>query len=76
MKPINSALACLAAAGLFLSQPAMAAGAVRSASPSHDSEQLAGTPGAAIPALIGILAVAIVAVVAASNHHDNNPASP
>jgi hypothetical protein len=78
MKPIKGALAFLAATGLALSQPAAAADAGRSASPSHDSEHLAGTPGAAIPALIGILAVAIVAVVAASNHHHhhNHPTSP
>jgi hypothetical protein len=75
MKPIKSALACLAATGILLSQPAAAAGAVRSGSPSRDSEQLAGVPSAAIPALIGILAVAIVAIVAASND-DNRPASP
>jgi hypothetical protein len=76
MKPIKSALACLAATGLALAQPAMAADAVRGGSPSHDSEQLAGTPSAAIPALIGILAVALVAVIAASSDHDNRPASP
>ena len=77
MKPIKSALACLAATGLLFAQPAAAA-VSRSASPSPDSEHLAGggVPGAAIPALIGILAVAIVAVVASSNHHDNHPASP
>jgi hypothetical protein len=75
MKPIKGALACLAAAGILLSQPAVAAG--RSASPSGDSEHLAGTPGAAWPAIIAILAVAIVAVVASSSDHNHNhPASP
>jgi len=79
MKPIKSALALLAATGIALSQPAMAADAARGASPSHDSEQLAGggIPGAAIPALIAILAVAVVSMVSASNHHDrHHPASP
>jgi hypothetical protein len=77
MKPIKGALAFLAATGLALSQPAAAANGGRSASPSHDSEHLAGVPGAAIPALIGILAVAVASVVAASNHnHNDHPASP
>ena len=76
MKPIKSALACLAAAGILLSQPAIAADTMRSGSPSHDSEQLAGVPSAAIPAIVGILAVALVAIIAASNDDDNRPASP
>jgi hypothetical protein len=76
MKPIKSLLACLAATGIVLSQPAAAAGAVRSGSPAHDSEQFAGVPGAAIPAIIGILAVAVVAIIASSNDDDNAPASP
>jgi hypothetical protein len=75
MKPIKSVLACLAATGILLSQPAAAA-AVRNGSPSHDSEQFAGVPGAAIPALIAILAVAVVAVISASNDDNNTPASP
>ncbi len=75
MKPMKSALACLAATGLLLSQPAAAAGAVRSSSPTQDSEELAGVPGAALPALIAILAVGIVAVISASND-DDNPVSP
>jgi len=75
MKPIKSALACLAAAGILLSQPATAA-VGRSASPSGDSEHLAGTPGPAWPAIIAILAVAIVAVVASSNDDNPHPASP
>ena len=77
MKPIKSALACLTVTGLLLSQPAAAA-ALRSGSSSHDSERLAdgGLPSAAIPALIGILAVAIVAVVASSNDNEHHPASP
>jgi hypothetical protein len=75
MKPMKSALACLAVAGLLLSQPA-AASAVRGGSPTHDSEELAGVPGAAIPALIAILAVAAVAVISASGDEDNGPASP
>jgi hypothetical protein len=77
MKPMKSALACLAAAGILLSQPALAAGATRSGSTSTGSEQLAGTPGAALPAIIAILAVAVVSVIAASGgnkHH--HPASP
>ncbi|MBO0749631.1 MAG: hypothetical protein J2O44_04245 [Porphyrobacter sp.] len=74
MKPMKSVLACLAATGLLLAQPA-AASAVRGGSPSGDSEELAGVPGAAIPALIAILAVAIVAVISASNDH-NHPVSP
>lgn len=75
MKPMKSALACLAATGLLLSQPALAASAVRASSPTQDSEELAGVSGAAIPALIGILAVAIVAVVSASSD-DDKPVSP
>jgi hypothetical protein len=76
MKPIKSTLACLAATGLILSQPVAAAAAGRSASPTGDSEELAGVPGAAFPALIAILAVAIVAVISASGDDDNEPASP
>ena len=76
MKPMKSALACLAATGLLLSQPAAAASAVRASSLTGDSEELAGVPGAAIPALIAILAVAIVAVISASGDDDNEPASP
>jgi len=75
MKPIKSALACLAATGLILSQPAVAASVGRSASPSGDSEQLAGTPGAAWPAIIAILAVAVVALIASGDNH-HHPASP
>ena len=74
MKPIKSVLACLAATGILLAQPAAAASA-RSGSPTGDSEELAGRPGAAIPALIAILAVAIVAVISASNDKDH-PVSP
>jgi hypothetical protein len=76
MKPIKSVLACLAATGILLSQPAVAAGVARSGSPAHDSEEFAGTSGAAIPALVAILAVAIVAVVSASNDDNNQPTSP
>ena len=75
MKPMKSALACLAAAGILMSQPAFAAGAARSGSSANGSEQLAGTPGAALPAIIAILAVAVVAVIASSGHH-HHPASP
>jgi hypothetical protein len=75
MKSMKSALACLAATGLLLSQPALAASAIRGGSPAQDSEELAGVSGAAIPALIGILAVAIVAVVSASSD-DDKPVSP
>jgi hypothetical protein len=76
MKPMKSALACLAATGLLLSQPAAAASAVRASSPTGDSEELAGVSGAAIPMLIGVLAVAIVAVISASSDNNNHPASP
>jgi len=76
MKPIKSALACLAATGILLSQPAAAAGVTRAGSTSHQSEQLAGTPGAALPAIIAILAVVIVSVIAASGHNHHHPASP
>jgi hypothetical protein len=76
MKPMKSALACLAAAGILLSQPALAAGATRSGSSSNGSEQLAGTPGAALPAIIAILAVAVVAVIASSSNNHHHPASP
>jgi hypothetical protein len=76
MKPIKSILAGLAATGLILSQPAAAAGAVRTGSPSQSSEKLAGTSGAAIPALIAILAVAVIAVVSASNDDNKIPVSP
>jgi len=75
MKPTKTVLASLAAAGLLLSQPATAASAVRAGSSTGDSEELAGMPSAAIPAIIGILAVAIIAVVSASND-DNKPVSP
>ncbi len=77
MKPIKSVVAGLAAAGLLLSQPAAAA-AARTASPSRDGEQLAGVPSAALPAIIAILAVAIVGIIAASTDHnnDNVPVSP
>ena len=76
MKPMKSALACLAATGLLLSQPAAAASTVRAGSPTGDSEELAGVSGAAIPMLIGVLAVAIVAVISASSDNNNHPASP
>ena len=76
MKPMKSAFACLAATGLLLAQPAAAASAVRASSPTGDSEELAGVPGAAIPMLIGVLAVAIVAVISASGDNNNHPASP
>jgi hypothetical protein len=76
MKPMKSALTCLAATGLLLSQPAAAASAVRASSPTGDSEELAGVPGAAFPALIAILAVAIVAVIASSSDNNNKPVSP
>jgi hypothetical protein len=76
MKPTKNAFAFLAAAGILAAQPAMAASAQRTASSSDQSEHLAGVPSAAIPALIGILAVAIVAVVASSNGHNHHPASP
>jgi hypothetical protein len=76
MKPTKSILASLAATGLLLSQPAAAASAVRAGSATHDSEELAGVPGAALPALIAILAVAVVAVVSASGDDDNKPVSP
>jgi hypothetical protein len=76
MKPIKSALACLAATGLILSQPAAAATAARSASTTADSEHLAGASGAAIPALLAILAVAVVAVISASGDDNKIPASP
>jgi hypothetical protein len=75
MKPMKSALACLAATGLLLSQPAAAASSVRSGSPTQDSEELAGVPGAALPALIAILAVAVVAVISSSSD-DDKPVSP
>jgi hypothetical protein len=74
MKPIKSVLAGLAGAGLLLSQPAAAA--TRAASDVRDSEQLAGFPSAALPALIAILAVGIVAVVSSSNDDNDNPVSP
>jgi hypothetical protein len=76
MKPMKSALACLAAAGILLSQPALAAGATRSGSSSDSGEQLAGTPGAALPAIIAILAVAVVAVIASSSNNHHHPTSP
>jgi hypothetical protein len=76
MKPIKSVLACLAATGLVLSQPAIAASAARSASPTGESETLAGVPGAALPMLLGVLAVAVIAVISASGDNDNEPASP
>lgn len=75
MKSMKSAFACLAATGLLLAQPAAAASAARAGSPTRDSEELAGVPGAAIPMLIGVLAVAIIAVVSASSDN-NHPASP
>jgi len=75
MKSMKSVFACLAATGMLLAQPAAAASAVRSGSPTQDSEELAGVPGAAIPALIAILAVAIVAVISSSNDKDH-PTSP
>jgi hypothetical protein len=75
MKPLKSALALFAATGLVLSQPVAAASAARAPSPSAKSEHLAGTPRAAIPALIGILAVVIVAVIASSGGH-HHPRSP
>ena len=76
MKPFKSALALIAATGLAVSQPVAAAGVARAASPSQQSEHLAGTPSAAMPALIGILAVVIISVIAASSRNHHHPKSP
>jgi hypothetical protein len=77
MNAFKTTFALLAATGLAAAQPALAAPA-RTASPVADSEQLAGgIPGAAWPAIIAILAVAIFAVIDASSDDDEDlPASP
>ena len=78
MKTLKTALATLAAAGLAIAQPASAATA-RTASPVAESEQLAGgIPGAAWPANIAILAVALYANVDSQNDDDDDgePVSP
>lgn len=77
MTAIKKVLAGLAATGLLVAQPAMAATASshRGGSATGDSEELAGVPGAAIPFLIALAIGAIVVVVSASNDNDN-PVSP
>ena len=79
MKLTKTALATLATAGLLIAQPAAAASSnVRSGSAVGESEELAGVPGAALPALIAILAVVLVAVSSASSDDDDHevPVSP
>ena len=77
MKALKTTLAALAAAGLAVAQPAAAAPA-RTASPVADSEQLAGgVPGAAWPAILAILAFAVIALIPASSDDDEDaPTSP
>lgn len=77
MKPIRTALASFAAAGLLLAQPAAAAN-VRTASAVGDSENLAGVSSAAWPAVIAILLVGVVAVISSSGDDDDfePPVSP
>ena len=79
MKHPKSAFAVLAAAGLLEAQPASAAFEARSATPVAESEQLAGgIPSAAWPAVIAILAVAVLSVISAStdDDEDDDPVSP
>jgi hypothetical protein len=76
MKPIRTAFASFAAAGLLLAQPAAAANA-RTGSAVGDSENLAGVSSAAWPAVIGILLVAIAAIVSSAKDGDEDfPVSP
>ena len=76
MNAYKTTFAALAATGLSIAQPAAAAPA-RTASPVADSQQLAGgIPGAAWPAIIAILAVALYAVIDASSDDDDAPVSP
>lgn len=78
MKPIKTALAGLAIAGLAIAQPALAASAstARAGSATTESEHLGGGfPSAAVPAVIAMLAVAIFALISASND-DDAPVSP
>jgi len=76
MKPIRTALASFAAAGLLAAQPALAAADVRSGSAVGESEGLAGATAAAWPAIIGILLVGIVALISAESDDDPEPVSP
>ncbi|MXP42438.1 hypothetical protein GRI75_12380 [Altererythrobacter soli] len=78
MKPIRTALASLAAAGLVIAQPALAAADVRAGSAVEESEGLAGgIASAAWPAVIAILLVGIVALVSAESDDDDfEPVSP
>jgi hypothetical protein len=79
MKPIRTALASVAAAGLLIAQPAAAAADVRTGSAVGESESLAGggVPSAAWPAIIAILLVAAVAIISASGDDDDfEPVSP
>lgn len=78
MKPIRTALASLAAAGLAIAQPALAAADVRAGSAVGESESLAGgVPSAAWPALVAILLVGIVAIVSSESDDDDfEPVSP
>ena len=77
MKQLKPIFAIFAAAGLLAAQPAAAQ--VRTASPIAESEELAGgVPSAAWPAIIAILAVAVFAIISASNDDDEDgePVSP
>ena len=78
MKPIRTALASFAAAGLLIAQPAVAAADARTGSAVGESESLAGgIPSAAWPAVIAILLVGIVAIISDSSDDDDfEPVSP
>lgn len=77
MKPIRTALASVAAAGLLVAQPAAAAADVRSGSAVGESESLAGgVPSAAWPAIIAILLVGIVSIISASGDDDDDDFEP
>ena len=77
MKPIRTALASIAAAGLLIAKPAVAAADVRSGSAVGKGENLAGMTAAAWPAIIAILLVGVVAVISASGDDDDfEPVSP
>lgn len=78
MPRMKMALSTLAAAGLAVAQPAIAASAAahRNGTPTTESEQLAGVPGAAVPFLVALAASLVVMVISASHHHHHNPVSP
>lgn len=76
MKTFRSALAGMAIAGLLLAQPAAAAS--RAPAPTGESENLAGLPAAAAPALavLAVFFLAAAVAVISDDDEDGAPVSP